>query len=154
MSGNNKKALQIVRISFPLFDNLSTTMQAGQKYFFPEHPEIDKRLVVGIEAHCAGTGSSGEGDAQERFKDGILIEPGKLASLFLNFYNNTNESIFENVPGLFLYNKFSSSPTVKFKLSIQPFFAKLKTRNCFVQLPGNFPSTIVNRYLSLTFYLR
>jgi hypothetical protein len=154
MSGNNKKSIQIIRISFPLFDGISNSMVPGQKYFFPEHPEIDKRTVVGIEAHCSGTGSSGEGDAQESFTDGILIEPGNLLALYVSFYNNQNESIFENVPGLFLYNKFSATPTDLYKLSIQPFIGKLKTRNCFVQLPANFPATITSRYFSLTFYLR
>ena len=52
--GNNKESVIIRKISIPFFDELGNTPN-GQRFFFPEHPEIDNKTIVGIEAHLQQT---------------------------------------------------------------------------------------------------
>jgi hypothetical protein len=152
MLGNNKEALQIVRISIPFFSETGTGAVAGQKYFFPEHPEIDKKTVVGIELHCGGVGGvTGVPDSTNTKL--LQIRPSQVKNIFFVFKNENNEYLFENVPALSLYTKNVAAGN-DFKQSIQPYFGKIKTRSCYAYFPANTGFTLPDSYLNLTFYLR
>lgn len=152
MSGNNKTAEQIIRISIPFFTETGIGAVAGQKYYFPEHPEIDKKTVVGIELHCGGVGGvTGQPDSTNTKL--VQIRPSQVRNIYFVFVNDKNEMIFENVPALSLYTKNAPSGN-SFKQSIQPYFGKIKTRCCYAYLPGNTGFSLSDSYLNLTFYLR
>lgn len=152
MNGNNKTAEQIVRISIPFFSETNAGAVAGQKYYFPEHPEIDKKTVVGIELHCGGVGGS-TGLPDSRNAKLLQIRPSQVRNIYFVFVNDKNEMIFENVPALSLYTKNVAVGNT-FKQSIQPYYGKIKTRACYAYFPGNTAFSLSDSYLNLTFYLR
>ena len=152
MLGNNRQALQIIRISIPFFSEAGSGAVAGQKYFFPEHPEIDNKTVVGIELHCGGVGGvTGQPDSTDSKL--IQIRPSQVRNIYFVFKNEINEHLFENVPALSLYTKNVAAGN-DFKQSIQPYFGKIKTRACYAYFPANTGFTLPDSYLNLTFYLR
>lgn len=152
MSGNNKKAEQIVRIDIPLFTDAILGSVSGQKYFFPEHPEIDRKTVVGIEAHTdQGLPAFGADLSSTQL---TYIRVLQLQRLYLSFYNDKNEMVFENIPATFLLPAAISGAGSKFKFSIMPFLSKIKTRSCYAQYPANSVFLPVPSYITLTFYLR
>lgn len=152
MSGNNKTAQQIIRISIPFFSETGAGAVAGVKYYFPEHPEIDKKTVVGIELHCGGVGGvTGMPDSTNSKL--VQVRPSQVKNIFFVFVDDKGNNIFENVPALSLYTKNVASGN-DFKQSIQPYFGKIKTRACYAYLPANTGFALQDAYLNLTFYLR
>jgi len=154
MKGNNKKAQSFQTILIPFFSELGVPATGGYKYFFPEHPEIDRKNVVGIEAHFGGPGGAlGNVDINNTKID--IIPPSLARAIFISFVDQKDEILFDNVPALSLYTKNQQTPGVNdFKQSIQPYSAKIKTRACYAYLPANVTSTYTNLYFYLTFYLR
>lgn len=150
-TGNNIEAEQIIRITIPFFSQTTGTAIAGTKYFFPDNPHIDKKTIVGIEAHASsGTGSP---DLSPAGVNLIGVSPGDLQYIFFSFLNENDESIFENVPALFLFGK-TVIGNQRRKFSIMPFVGKIKTKKCFAYIPANTPLALTQTYLQLTFYLR
>ena len=150
--GNNLESLQIRRINVPFFDNLGNTPN-GQRFYFPEHPEIDNKIIVGIEAHIRTVVPGGDrGDF-----DQSLIQNNLSANfapfVYLCFYNENKEEIFYNVPLVSLFGKLTGIGSPKQK--IKPYVGKIKTRNCYAYVPANATITIgQDFYINLTFYLR
>lgn len=150
MVGNNKESLQIRRISVPFFDELGNTPN-GQRFFFPEHPEIDNKLVVGIEAHLKQTPPAiiFAGDFNQ--VDNVTVNIASF--IYLCFYDNNNAEVFYNVPLLSIFGKKIIGSTPKQK--IKPYTAKIKTRKCYAYIPANSSIFIgSDLYINLTFYLR
>ena len=150
-TGNNVEAEQIIRVTIPFFSETTGTAQAGTKYFFPDNPHIDNKTIVGIEAHA----SSGIGapDLDPAGVNLIGVPPFDLTYIYFTFMNENDESIFENVPALFLFGKVVIG-NQKRKFSIMPFLGKIKTKKCFAYIPANTPLALTNTYLQLSFYLR
>lgn len=150
--GNNIKSLQVRKVSIPFFDDQGNTTN-GQRYYFPEHPEIDNKTVVGIEAHLT-TSTFFQGDSRQVFNNGASMPVSVSDYVYLCFYNKENEEVFYNVPLKSIFGKNSALGTSP-KQKIKPYFGKLKTRNCYAYAPANSPILIVgNYYIILTFYLR
>jgi hypothetical protein len=148
--GNNKESLQIRRISIPFFDELGNTPN-GQRFFFPEHPEIDNKTIVGIEAHLKQTPPAIVFAGDFNQVDNVNVNIASF--IYLCFYNNANEEIFYNVPLLSIFGKKISGATPKQK--IKPYTAKIKTRKCYAYIPANAAIVVgSNLFINLTFYLR
>ena len=150
MVGNNKESLLIRRISIPFFDETGATPN-GQKFFFPEHPEIDKKTIVGIEAHLKQTPPAIVYNGDFNKSDNININIASF--IYLCFYNSNGEEVFYNIPLLSIFGKKTSSGTPKQK--IKPYTAKIKTRNCYAYIPANAGIVLgSDLFINLTFYLR
>jgi hypothetical protein len=154
MYGNNKQALKIRRISIPFYDNLFNTPN-GQRFYFPEHPEIDRSTVVGIEAHFQRTPPGGfASDLDSVFQNNLPNTTGRY--VYLSFYNEDKEEIFANVPMMSIFGRFvafvfNTSP----KQKIKPYSGKIKTKNCFAYIPANAPIVVNTDFnINLTFYIR
>jgi hypothetical protein len=148
-SGNNLRALKIERIIFPIFNNDTGFATAGEKYFFPENPQIDNKQIVGIEVHC-GNGA-GRGDLQGFAANKLLTTAAELGNIYLTFVDNDKNEIFENVPAISIFGRLILGASPKQK--IYPFFGKIKTRNCFAYIPANTGLTFKDIHLTLTFYM-
>lgn len=148
-SGNNVRALKIERIIFPIFNDETGFSTAGEKYYFPENPQIDKQTIVGVEMHC-GNGA-GAGDLQGFASGKLLPTASELQNIFLTFVDADKREIWENVPALSIFGKFTFAGSPKQK--IFPFMGKIKTRSCYAQIPANTGITFKDIYLTLTFYL-
>jgi hypothetical protein len=151
--GNNRESLLIRRINVPFFDSLGNTPN-GQKFFFPEHPEIDNKIVVGIEAHIRTVLPGGNrGDF-----DQSLIQNNLSANfapfVYVSFFNDQKEEIFFNVPLVSLFGRLVGAPNSP-KQKIKPYLGKIKTRNCYCYIPANATITIgQDFYINFTFYLK
>lgn len=154
MKGNNKKAQSFYTVLIPFFTETGVPATGGYKYFFPEHPEIDNKNVVGIESHFGGVGGVlGAIDINNTKQ--TLIPPSLARSIFISFVSPSNDILFDSVPALSLYTKNQTTPGVNdFKQSIQPYTGKIKTRACYAFLPANVVATYTDLYFYLTFYLR
>lgn len=149
--GNNKKSLIIRKINIPFFDELGNTPN-GQRFFFPEHPEIDKKTIVGIEAHLATFPLGNRGDFDETLPN-INLSVNFAPFVYLCFYNENKEEVFYNVPLVSIFGKLTGIGSPKQK--IKPYVGRIKTRNCFAYIPANASITVgQNFYINLTFYLR
>lgn len=150
--GNNKESLQIRKIQIPFFDELGNTPN-GQRFFFPEHPEIDKKTIVGIEAHLQTFPLGNRGDFNETFPR-INLSVNFAPFVYLCFYNENKEEIFYNVPLISLFGRLVGAPNSP-KQKIKPYTGKIKTRNCYAYIPANAVITVgQNFYINLTFYIR
>ena len=105
--GNNIECDFIKKIRIPIFDQQGAT-DNGTRYYFPENPQIDKNLIVGIEAHIQ--------NYDLNVPDSATI--GLASQLFFSFYNKNKEEIFYNVPYFSLFNN-SLSPFKKKSTRIQ-----------------------------------
>lgn len=153
--GNNFASKKIKRIQIPLFTQENKAIQEGLKYFFPENPEIDKKNIVGIEAHITPElrGSNPiEGDIVDiRFNQVRALLAGNL---YLCLYDENNEEKFLNLPvrSLFPIDPLSAS-AVKLIKRIKPITTRLKTRSCYCYCPANISIPAYQEvYLSLTIY--
>jgi hypothetical protein len=149
--GNNIKSTYIRKINFPFFDQNGNTNN-GQKFFFPEHPEIDSKTVVGIEAHLRSVPAGPNGDLDNfTYQNNLSINFAQY--VYLCFYNDKQEEIFYNVPLVSLFGNIVVVGSPKQK--IKPYFGKIKTRNCYAYIPANSAVFVGNDfYINLTFYLR
>jgi hypothetical protein len=148
-SGNNLRALKIERIIFPIFNDVTGFATAGEKYFFPENPQIDNKQIVGIEVH-SGSGA-GRGDLQGLAANKLLTTANELRHIYLTFVDKDKNEIFENVPAISIFGRFIFGATPKQK--IFPFFNKIKTRNCYALIPANTGLTFKDIHITLTFYM-
>lgn len=136
---NNIESTFIRKIRVPLFDQVGKTLP-GQRYYFPEQPEIDKHLIVGIEAHLNGV------DIQQ--SNAMTI--GKAKELYVAFYNADKEEIFYNVPLTSLFGNAQNNT----KNRIKPYFGKIKSKMSYVYNPANSTPVTQDLYVDLTFYLK
>lgn len=149
-AGNNIEALQILRVTFPFFSEDTLEASAGTKYYFPEFPQIDKRTIVGIECHAGG----GAGK-EDLYRPGVKLTGStvqELQNILFVFKNHKGDTIFENVPAISLFGKFTFTGSPKQK--IMPFLGRIKTKNCYAYIPANTGITFKEIYLTLTFYIR
>lgn len=152
MYGNNIQSLQTRRISFPFFDAQGNTPN-GQRFYFPEHPEIDNKKVVGIEAHLRTVLPGGLRGDLDNFTYQNNLSVNFAQYVYLCFYDNENEEVFNNVPLISIFGKETLIGSPKQK--IKAYYGKIKTRNCYAYIPANAPVFVGNDfYISLTFYLR
>jgi hypothetical protein len=147
--GNNLRALKIERIIFPIFNDQTGFATPGEKYFFPENPQIDNKKIVGIEVH-SGNGA-GQGDLQGLAANKLLTTANELRHIYLTFVDKDKNEIFENVPATSIFGKFTFVGTPKRK--IFPFCGKIKTRNCYAIIPANTGLTFKDINITLTFYM-
>ena len=81
--GNNIECDYIKRIRVPIFDQQGQT-DNGTRYYFPENPQIDNNLVVGIEAHI---------EPYDLTQSQTII-PGYAKQLFFLFMIKTSKKYF------------------------------------------------------------
>lgn len=140
--GNNIECDFIKKIRIPIFDQQGAT-DNGTRYYFPENPQIDKNIVVGIEAHIQGA------DTNTILGNTLTITLGK--QVFLSFYNKEKQEIFYNVPYYSLFGR----PTAPFKNRIKPFYNKINCKMSYVFVPANSTLNLTKQiYAELTFYLK
>jgi len=138
--GNNIECDYIKRIRVPIFDQQGQS-DNGTRYYFPENPQIDNNLVVGIEAHIAGY------DLTQ--SQTILNSYAK--QLFFSFYDKDKQEIFYNVPYFSLFGR----PNTPYKRRIKPYFNKIKCKMCYIFVPANSTISLAKGYYAdLTFYLK
>lgn len=148
-SGNNIQALKIERITLPIFNDATGFATAGEKYYFPENPQIDKFNIVGIEVH-AGQGG-GTSDLTGLAANKLIATATELRNIYITFSDSEKNEIWESVPAISIFGKFTFQDP---KQKIFPFFGKIKTRNCYAYIPANSGVTYKDINLTLTFYLR
>jgi len=154
MYGNNYESTYIRHIRIPLFDQQKQTGN-GVRYYFPENPSIDKRTVVGLEAHLQGSvlppASSGDLRIDQFGLNNVL--PVTIARyIYLGFYSDTDEELFYNVPLVSLFGKPSVAEP---KDRIHPYCGKIKCRKSYAYVPANSPVTLNGQFfIDLTFYLK
>jgi hypothetical protein len=140
--GNNIECDYIKKIRIPIFDQQGNT-DNGTRYYFPENPQIDNNIVVGIEAHIQGYDLTGSNF------DNVTIGLGK--ELYFSFYNKNKEEIFYNVPYYSLFN-FSAAP---FKKRIKAFNNNINCKMCYIYAPANSTVNLSKQiYAELTFFLK
>jgi len=148
--GNNIQALKIERITLPIFNDQTGFATAGEKYYFPENPQIDNFNVVGVEVH-AGDGA-GRADLTGLAANKLITTATELRNIYITFSDSEKNEIWESVPAISIFGRFIFGATPKQK--IFPFFGKIKTRNCYAYIPANSGITYKDINLTLTFYLR
>lgn len=137
--GNNIECDYIKKIQIPIFDQQGAT-DNGTRYYFPENPQIDNNIVVGIEAHISQYDLSSSG-----------LTIGLAQQLFFSFYNKEKEEIFYNVPYFSLFN-YSLAP---FKKRIKAFNNKINCKMCYIYVPANSTVNLSKQiYAELTFFLK
>ena len=137
--GNNIECDYIKKIRIPIFDQQGAT-DNGTRYYFPESPQIDNNIVVGIESHISNYDLSGTG-----------LTIGLAQQLFFSFYNKEKEEIFYNVPYFSLFN-YSLAP---FKKRIKAFNNKINCKMCYIYVPANSTVNLSKQiYAELTFFLK
>lgn len=151
--GNNIQADKFYRVRIPLFDQFGQTVN-GVKYFFPELPAIEKKQIIGIEAHLATTNAPfppNTGDlAGSGGQDGKNILSWLAAYVFLTIYDDNNKEIFFNVP---LYSLFNRQTPGQLKKRVKPYSGRIKTRSSYLMIPANSTVSIVGKYVvNLTFF--
>lgn len=153
--GNNLQADKFYRVRIPLFDQFGNTVN-GVKYFFPELPAIEKKQIVGIEAHLATTGAGPPPPLNQGDLAGSGGQPGKnlltwlAAYVFVTIYDENNAEIFYNVP---LYSLFNRQTPGQLSKKVKPYFGKIKTRNSYLIIPANSTISIAGDYVvNLTFF--
>jgi len=138
--GNNIECDFIKKIRIPIFDQQGLT-DNGTRYYFPESPQVDNNIVVGIEAHIQ--------QYDLNVPDSVTI--GLAQELYFSFYNKNKEEIFYNVPYFSLFN-FSAAP---FKKRIKAFNNKINCKMCYIYAPANSTVNLSKQiYAELTFFLR
>jgi hypothetical protein len=138
--GNNIECDYIKKIRVPIFDQQGQT-DNGTRYYFPESPQIDNNLVVGIEAHIQ------QGDLNVD----NLATLGLAKQLFFSFYDKDKQEIFYNVPYFSLFGR----PNAPYKRRIKPYFNKINCKMCYVFVPANSTVNLSKQiYADLTFFLR
>jgi hypothetical protein len=153
--GNNLQADKCYRVRIPLFDQFGNTVN-GTKYFFPELPAIEKKNIVGIEAHLATTVAPPPPPSN----DGDLAGSGGLAGknllswlaayVYITIYSEDLAEKFYNVPLYSLFNRQTPNQLTK---RVKPYFGKIKTRNSYLIIPANAPISIAGDYVvNLTFF--
>ena len=138
--GNNIECDIIKKIRVPIFDQQGNT-DNGTRYYFPENPQIDNNIVVGIEAHIE----------PYDLTESQAIIPLYAKQLFFSFYNQNKEEIFYNVP----YFSLFGNPVAPFKRRIKPYNNKINCKMCYLYIPAN--STVnlgKGYYADLTFFLK
>lgn len=151
--GNNIPSKHIKRILIPLFTQENPLAVPGLKYFFPENPQIDRKNIVGIEAHLQFTPALAAGDTDDALNN--VITQSFAKQIYLVLYNQNNEEIFYNFPlrSLFTFMPLNSFPGQRLTKRIKPICCKLKTRSCFAYIPANANPQILNKlYISLSIY--
>jgi hypothetical protein len=136
--GNNIECDYIKKIRVPIFDQQGAT-DNGTRYYFPENPQIDNNIVVGIEAHIF------------QYDLSVSVTIGLAQQLFFSFYNKDKEEIFYNVPYFSLFN-YSLAP---FKKRIKAFNNKINCKMCYIYVPANSTVNLSKQiYAELTFFLK
>jgi len=138
--GNNIECDYIKKIRVPIFDQQGQT-DNGTRYYFPENPQIDNNIVVGIEAHIQ------QGDLSST--DTATL--GLASQLFFSFYNKEKEEIFYNVP----YFSLFGNPVVPYKRRIKPYFNRINCKMSYIFVPANSTVNLAKQiYADLTFFLK
>jgi hypothetical protein len=141
--GNNIECDYIKKIRVPIFDQQGNT-DNGTRYYFPENPQIDNNLVVGIEAHIQPFDIS-------TVVGGKSIIAVYAKEMYFSFYNDKKEEIFYNVP----YFSLFGNPVVPYKRRIKPYSNRLNCKMCYVYVPANSTISLVGGYYAeLTFFLK
>jgi len=155
MVGNNLESQRFFRIRIPLYTDQGTTPN-GTRFYFPDNPEIDKKIIKGIEAHYAPDTVTGDpGDLRDSRNYSGQISKTLLASLakyvFVTIIANdlSEKNYLIPLRSLFNLNINGSLQTKK----VNPYIGRVKTRSCYLIVPANAPITIQGNYdIDLTFY--
>jgi hypothetical protein len=150
MLGNNKQSVKIKRIFVPLTREGQTNTLTG-RYYFPENPELEKKIIVGIECHLANPGADisinnfPKTSTTTPFEENV--NSGQADMLYLTLFDENNNEKISNFPIVPLWNYAN-----KIK-RIHPITGKISTRKSFIEYmsvrPGNPQITLG---LSITFY--
>lgn len=150
MYGNNIQCSKIERIVIPFFSDFNGLANPGTKYFFPENPQIDRKEIVGIEVHAAG--GAGANDLSRPLPQQVGATAAELQNILFTFVDEDKNEIFENIPAMFLFGRFTFAGSPKQK--INPFTGKIKTKNCYAYIPANSGVTFKDIYLTVSFYIK
>lgn len=161
---SNREAVKVTRIVVPMVDQDNDTYPPpsptpGFKYFLPDRPDIDKRIVVGIEAHLSQQNLviPSAGDLSDTYNNnGINIIPVNLSTfVFLTIYGHDKTEKLKDMPINSLYPFVSyvgPSLTPGWKKMIKPIIGRINTRLSYCYIPANVGVIGQQFILSLTFY--
>lgn len=147
MYGNNVASSKFRRITIPLFDQ-NGNRNPGNKYYFPDNPEIDKYYITGIEAHL-GTDIANDGDFN--ITTGLRpVTEADAKQMYVSIYSEDNSEKNYLIPLLSLFPAIDY-PILGIRKTVKPYFGRIKTRSCYISIPAN-AIGISEEYVFLTFY--
>jgi len=150
-AGNNYRAVRQRRV------NVNFQLQSNSRqprWYFPDIPDLNDKLIVGIEAHCA------DGFEELDFDIQVTVAPNGFTYwtaydarfCFVNLIDNNKAQIIQNFPGYMFYNAETSGNTFGTKTGkIMPVFAYLLIRECFLFFPDSYTPNR-DKTASFTFY--
>ena len=147
MFGNNLASNKFRRLIVQLKDQNGNKVP-GQKYFFPDDPEIDRYFITGIEVHL-GTDIVNDGDLQV-IDNPRPITAADAAQMYATIYSPDNSEKNYNIPLLSLFPSVDY-PIFGIRKTVKPYFGKIKTKSCYITIPAN-AIGITEDFVYLTFY--
>jgi hypothetical protein len=160
MYGNNLQATGAQRVNLLLKDQTDPTATfviPGKRYFFPDNPFLQKKNIVGIEAHGAGglpQALTGDFEDFSNLEGADNITVNAMQFFYITFYDDKGFIKFENIPlsSLLPYNPTQQLNLPLFK-KVHPYMGKINFDKSFVFIPANFPAPQIF-YIPLTFYYK
>lgn len=152
MLGNNITADKSYRLKLKFtIDGSQAT--PGTRFYFPETPAIDKKIIVGIEGHVRESiPFSIQGDLNDDV-DGTNVLPLIASFLYVTLADDEDGEKFFNVPFKSLCKNTGSILFPTDIKRVMPYYGRIKTRKCFFSFPPNTPFPILPSFtVSLTFF--
>jgi hypothetical protein len=152
MLGNNITADKLYRLKLRFtIDGSQAT--PGTRFYFPETPAIDKKIIVGIEGHVRESiPFSIRGDLNDDV-NGTNVLPLFASFLFLTMSDDEDGDKFFNIPFKSICKHTGSILFPKNEKRVYPYYGRIKTRKCFFTFPPNTPFTVLPTLtVSLTFF--
>ena len=154
--GNNYEAVKAQRITVNLFDENFSSAIYG-RYYFNEYPQLKGKTIVGVKANLnPDIGEPTDFNlnliATENTAGKLLyyVDTAIATSLFINFYNDKNELVYQNMPVCRLANTMDNIFALH-EGNIMPINSKMNIKNSYVFTTEQInPATLLT--LSLTFY--
>lgn len=163
--GNNINCISTYKIKIPLY-NANSLGEPGVKYFFPEIPNIDKKIIVGIDANLSNDSilldpppiQYGDQNAPvnlliPNFDNQVRINQAQ--KIFCTMYDDQDSEKFYNIPlrSFFMLSGSLFFPTNKPR-RVKPYSGKIQTRKSYLFIPVGVTDFIGLRYyVNLTFYI-
>ena len=157
MYGNNIQATGFERVNILMQDAntaTSTTIIPGKRYFFPENPVLEKKTIVGIEAHgrqLAPTSLSGDLNDLSNLNGASNQISSQFQYFYLTIYDKKGFLKFDNLPlNSLLIDK--GGLTIGLIKRIKPYYGSIDFSKSFIYIPANLVVSLPISYIPLTFY--